>query len=248
MATEINKPVSPTVRKAPPLPKANNAAANNAEVTTTAANNAPAANNGMPANNAPANNAPANNAPANNAPANNAPANNAEATAAPQKPEINQVKGFFDGFVKEAVDTATGLYTLVTTNPITTAKGLVYMATHPKLAVQAITEPYTTAWKDGKYGEVAGRAGFQVLTMVLTSGALSKGNKGAQVGTKAATPTATATQAAEKAVADMSTRLGRKSAEKLLVEADPPDLTPPEGLGEDFEHLRWFDLPASALT
>lgn len=216
MATDINKPISPAVRQAPPLPKARPDATANGELGTTAVNNAAANNavaNNAPANNAPANNAPANNAPANNAPANNAPANNAGVEA---KPEVNQVKGFFDGFVKEAVDTATGLYTLVTTNPITTAKGLVYMATHPRLAVQAITEPYTTAWKDGKYGEVAGRAGFQVLTMVLTSGALSKGSKGAQVGTKAATPTATATAAAEKAVADMSTRLGRKTAEKML--------------------------------
>ncbi|HET7350133.1 MAG TPA: aminotransferase class V-fold PLP-dependent enzyme [Marmoricola sp.] len=35
---------------------------------------------------------------------------------------------------------------------------------------------------------------------------------------------------------------------KLLAEAEPPDLTPPEGLSVDFEHLRWFDLPASALS
>jgi nucleoid-associated protein YgaU len=215
MATDMNKPISPTVRKAPPLPKARTDAPYEATkddaATNAPANNAPAANNGAPANNAPANNAPV----ANNAkPANNG---DVEATVAPPKTESkNQVMGFFEGFVKEAVDTATGLYTLVTTNPITTAKGVVYMATHPRLAAQAITEPYTTAWKDGRYGEVAGRAGFQVLTLVLTSGALSKAGKGAEVGTKAAVPTATATQAADKVVADMATSMGRRTAERTI--------------------------------
>jgi nucleoid-associated protein YgaU len=214
MATDVNKPVSPTVRKAPPMPKARP----DANAPEAAANNA-VANNAAPSNNAPAANAPANNAAANNAPANNAPANNAPVAAtetAPRKEAPNHVFGFFEGFVKEAADTATGLYTLVTTNPITTAKGVVYMATHPRLAVQAITEPYTTAWKDGKYGEVAGRAGFQVLTMVLTSGALSKAGKGAEVGTKAALPTATATQAADKVVADMAASIGRRTAERTI--------------------------------
>ena len=32
--------------------------------------------------------------------------------------------------------------------------------------------------------------------------------------------------------------------EKLLLEAGEPDLTPPTSLSADFEHLRWFDLPA----
>ncbi len=35
---------------------------------------------------------------------------------------------------------------------------------------------------------------------------------------------------------------------KILAEAPEPDLTPPSSLGADFEHLRWFDLPASAIT
>ncbi len=35
--------------------------------------------------------------------------------------------------------------------------------------------------------------------------------------------------------------------EKLLLEAGEPDLTPPSSLSVDFEHLRWFDLPASAV-
>ncbi len=34
---------------------------------------------------------------------------------------------------------------------------------------------------------------------------------------------------------------------KILAESPPPDLTPPGSLTADFEHLRWFDLPASAL-
>ena len=34
---------------------------------------------------------------------------------------------------------------------------------------------------------------------------------------------------------------------KLLAEAPDPDLTPPTSLSADFEHLRWFDLPASAI-
>ncbi|MEO7352646.1 MAG: aminotransferase class V-fold PLP-dependent enzyme [Marmoricola sp.] len=33
---------------------------------------------------------------------------------------------------------------------------------------------------------------------------------------------------------------------KLLSEAYEPDLSPPTSLSEDFEHLRWFDLPATA--
>lgn len=219
MATDMNKPVSPTVRKAPPMPKARtdapsadqqgkDQAANSVAANNAPANNAPAANNGTPVAN---NGKPANNAPANNAPTAN---NSVETTAKPE--HKNQVMGFFEGFVKEAVDTASGLYTLVTTNPITTAKGVVYMATHPRLAAQAITEPYTTAWKDGRYGEVAGRAGFQVLTLVLTSGALSKAGKGAEVGTKAAAVTPTATQAADKVVADMASSIGRRTAERTI--------------------------------
>ena len=35
--------------------------------------------------------------------------------------------------------------------------------------------------------------------------------------------------------------------EKLLLEAGEPDLTPPTSLSADFEHLRWFDLPAAAV-
>ncbi len=34
---------------------------------------------------------------------------------------------------------------------------------------------------------------------------------------------------------------------KLLAEAREPDLSPPTTVSEDFEHLRWFDLPRSAL-
>lgn len=34
----------------------------------------------------------------------------------------------------------------------------------------------------------------------------------------------------------------------LLVAATPPDLTDRATLSDDFEHLRWFDLPASALS
>jgi selenocysteine lyase/cysteine desulfurase len=36
--------------------------------------------------------------------------------------------------------------------------------------------------------------------------------------------------------------------EKLLLQADEPDLTPPTSLSTDFEHLRWFDLPAAAVA
>ncbi len=35
---------------------------------------------------------------------------------------------------------------------------------------------------------------------------------------------------------------------KVLAEAREPDLAPPPEVSEDFEHLRWFDLPASAVT
>jgi hypothetical protein len=34
---------------------------------------------------------------------------------------------------------------------------------------------------------------------------------------------------------------------KILAEAPEPDLTPPVTLSQDFEHLRWFDLPAAAV-
>jgi hypothetical protein len=33
----------------------------------------------------------------------------------------------------------------------------------------------------------------------------------------------------------------------LLAAAGEPDLTPPTSTSADFEHLRWFDLPAGAL-
>ena len=196
MPTDVNKPV---VRNAPPVPQANRAAANNA-----AANNAPAAN-------APAsNNAPANNKPADEATSATANTTTVDAApeAAPAKEKPNHIMGFFEGFVREGAETVAGLYTLVTTNPITTAKGLVYMATHPAQAVQAITEPYTTAYKDGKYGELAGRVGFQVLTVVLTSGALSKSNKASA----AAKPTANMTATATKVTEDLASKIGAKRA------------------------------------
>ena len=34
---------------------------------------------------------------------------------------------------------------------------------------------------------------------------------------------------------------------KILADAPEPDLTPPASVSDDFEHLRWFDLPASAV-
>ncbi len=34
---------------------------------------------------------------------------------------------------------------------------------------------------------------------------------------------------------------------KILADAPDPDLTPPTSVSADFEHLRWFDLPASAV-
>lgn len=142
---------------------------------------------------------------------------NAEAPETSSAPEMdkkapNQVMGFFEGFVREGTETLAGLYTLVTTNPITTAKGLVYMATNPVQAVQAITEPYTTAYKDGRYGELAGRVGFQVLTVVLTSGALSKSKDAA----KAAKPTQTMSQAASQVTDDFARHIGAKKAVKEL--------------------------------
>ena len=41
-----------------------------------------------------------------------------------------------------------------------------------------------------------------------------------------------------------------RDAARILAEAPEPDLTPPhdDEVSLDFEHLRWFDLPASALT
>ncbi len=36
--------------------------------------------------------------------------------------------------------------------------------------------------------------------------------------------------------------------EKLLLAAGEPDLAPPTSLSADFEHLRWFDLPACAVA
>ncbi len=35
--------------------------------------------------------------------------------------------------------------------------------------------------------------------------------------------------------------------EKILADACEPDLTPPSSVSADFEHLRWFDLPAAAV-
>lgn len=210
MATDVNKPVSPVVRNAPPKPQAN-AAANNAAANNSAANNKPAANKPAAANNAPAANKPADDE-ATSAAANTTTVD-AAPEAAPAKEKPNHFLGFFEGFVREGAETVAGLYTLVTTNPITTAKGLVYMATHPAQAVQAITEPYTTAYKDGKYGELAGRVGFQVLTVVLTSGALSKSNKASTV----AKPTANMTATATKVTEDLAQKIGAKRAAAELI-------------------------------
>ena len=39
-----------------------------------------------------------------------------------------------------------------------------------------------------------------------------------------------------------------RDGERILAQATPPDLDAPSAkLGEDFEHLRWFDLPEGAL-
>ena len=38
-----------------------------------------------------------------------------------------------------------------------------------------------------------------------------------------------------------------RDGEKILAEACEPDLTPPSSVSADFEHLRWFDLPAAAV-
>ncbi len=38
----------------------------------------------------------------------------------------------------------------------------------------------------------------------------------------------------------------REGAE-ILRTAPEPDLTPPTAVSDDFEHLRWFDLPDSAI-
>jgi selenocysteine lyase/cysteine desulfurase len=35
---------------------------------------------------------------------------------------------------------------------------------------------------------------------------------------------------------------------KILTESCEPDLTPPTNVSDDFEHLRWFDLPATAIV
>jgi hypothetical protein len=35
---------------------------------------------------------------------------------------------------------------------------------------------------------------------------------------------------------------------KILAEAYEPDLTPPPSVSADFEHLRWFELPAASVS
>ena len=39
-----------------------------------------------------------------------------------------------------------------------------------------------------------------------------------------------------------------RDAARILAAAPEPDLTPPTSVTDDFEHLRWFDLPATALA
>ena len=39
----------------------------------------------------------------------------------------------------------------------------------------------------------------------------------------------------------------RRTARRSSPMRREPDLTPPHSLSADFEHLRWFDLPASAV-
>ena len=134
--------------------------------------------------------------------------------AAPATPEINQVTGFFDGFVKEGVQAATGVYTLLTTNPFKTASGLVYMATHPGQAVSAIVNPYVVAHQQGRYGEIGGRATFQVLSVVLGSGVASKKGTGAKV----AEPTTMMSQQAAEVTQAMAQRVAKAKAARGLAE------------------------------
>ncbi len=134
--------------------------------------------------------------------------------AAPATPEINQVTGFFDGFVKEGIQAATGVYTLLTTNPFKTASGLVYMATHPGQAVSAIVNPYVVAHQQGRYGEIGGRATFQVLSVVLGSGVASKKGTGAKV----AEPTTMMSQQAAEVTQAMAQRVAKAKAARGLAE------------------------------
>ena len=104
---------------------------------------------------------------------------------------FGQVGGFFVGIYDGGKDAVVGLGSLAVgswnltggwlINPEASHKtwdtltGTVSTVVHePGKVWDAVTEPYTTAWGEGRYGEAIGRGTFEVVTLVLGTKGVDK--------------------------------------------------------------------------
>jgi WXG100 family type VII secretion target len=129
---------------------------------------------------------------------------------------LKQVGGFVEGFALGAVDMVQGLWTLVTTNPIDTAKNLWYAVTHPGEAWDAIKKPFVEDWESGNYGRAFGRGAFELVGLFAGgAGVAGKGGKVASVVDKISDVARASDKAADIAkVADKAADVG-KAADKI---------------------------------
>jgi WXG100 family type VII secretion target len=124
---------------------------------------------------------------------------------------LKQVGGFVEGFVLGAVDMVQGLWTLITTNPIDTAKNLWYAITHPGETWDAITKPFVDDWNSGNYGRAIGRGAFELVGLFAGgAGAVGKGGKVASIVDKASDAARIADKAAD--VAKIADKVGDVAA------------------------------------
>jgi len=96
---------------------------------------------------------------------------------------LSGAEDFFSGMYAEGKDMVTGLWNMVT-DPIGTAKGLLYGITHPKELWNAIKQPYVDDWNNGHPWRAIGRGTMAIVTTILgAKGAdkLAKALKGASV-------------------------------------------------------------------
>jgi WXG100 family type VII secretion target len=158
---------------------------------------------------------------------------------------LKQVGGFVEGFVLGAVDMVQGLWTLVTTNPIDTAKNLWYAVTHPGEAWDAIKKPFVEDWESGNYGRAFGRGAFELVGLFAGgAGAVGKGGKVASVMDKISDAARVADKAADVAkLADKAADVG-KTADKISDVGKAADKAADAGkVADDIVAARKLEVP-----
>ncbi|HEX8597825.1 MAG TPA: WXG100 family type VII secretion target [Chloroflexia bacterium] len=95
------------------------------------------------------------------------------------------VGDFFSGMWKEGKDSVTGLWTLATTDPRETAKGLFYGITHPAELWNAFKQPYVEALESGHPWEAVGRGVMFPVSALVGAKGLDKLAKTSRVGVAA---------------------------------------------------------------